>query len=65
VLTVDGKEVDRHPIKNTTLMVIDEPFDIGSDTRTPVDIAYDVPFRFTGSIDRLDPRSMFAISALR
>jgi arylsulfatase len=55
VLTVDGKEVDRHPIKYTIpiLMVIDETFDIGSDTRTPVDFTYDVPFRFTGSIDKL------------
>jgi hypothetical protein len=35
------------------LMAIDETFDIGSDTRTPVDFTYDVPFRFTGSINKL------------
>ena len=34
-------------------MSIDETFDIGLDTRTPVDFSYDVPFRFTGTIDKL------------
>lgn len=55
VLTVDGKEVDRQTVKYSIplLMVIDETFDIGSDTRMPVDFTYDVPFRFTGSIDKL------------
>ena len=55
VLTVDGKEADRKTVKYTipVLMVIDETFDIGSDTRTPVDFTYDCPFRFTGSIDKL------------
>ena len=58
VLTVDGKEVDRKGIQYTIplLMVIDETFDIGSDTRTPVDFTYDVPFHFTGSIDKLTYR---------
>ena len=55
VLTVDGKEVDRQTVKYSipVLMVIDETFDIGSDTRMPVDFTYHVPFRFTGSIDKL------------
>ena len=35
------------------LMSIDETFDVGADTRTPVDDSYDVPFRFTGAIDKL------------
>ena len=35
------------------LMPIDETFDIGLDTRTPVDDSYEVPFRFTGKIDRV------------
>ena len=35
------------------LMTIDETFDIGSDTRTPVDDSYKLPFRFTGKIDKL------------
>jgi hypothetical protein len=34
-------------------MSIDESFDIGSDTRTGVDDSYRLPFRFTGSIDKL------------
>jgi len=33
---------------------VDDTFDIGSDTGTPVDDQdYQVPFRFTGKIDRL------------
>ena len=36
-------------------MTIDETFDIGSDTRTPVDDAdYQVPFPFTGTISKVD-----------
>jgi len=55
VLTVDGKEVDRKTIEHTIplVMSIDETFDIGLDTRTPVDFTYDLPFRFTGKIDKL------------
>jgi len=56
VLTVDGKEVDRKTIPHTIplLMSVDETFDIGSDTRTPVDdFEYQVPFHFTGKIDKL------------
>ena len=34
-------------------MAIDESFDIGSDTRSPVDDSYKLPFRFTGTIDKL------------
>jgi hypothetical protein len=34
-------------------MSIDETFDIGSDTRTGVDDSYQLPFRFTGTIDKL------------
>ena len=56
VLSVDGKEVDRKTIEHTIplLMSIDETFDIGLDTRTPVDFSYDVPFRFTETIDKLN-----------
>jgi arylsulfatase len=35
-------------------MSIDETFDIGLDTRTPADFTYDVPFAFTGTIDKLN-----------
>ena len=55
VLTVDGKELARKTIPHTIplLMSIDETFDIGVDTRTPVDDSYNVPFRFTGTINKL------------
>jgi hypothetical protein len=54
VLTVDGK-LARKTIPHTIplLMSIDETFDVGVDTRTPVDNDYQVPFRFTGKIDKL------------
>jgi arylsulfatase len=35
------------------LMSIDESFDIGSDTRTGVDDSYQLPFNFTGTINKL------------
>ncbi len=56
VLSVDGREVDRKTVPHTIplLMSIDETFDIGLDTRTPVDFSYDVPFAFTGTIDKLN-----------
>ncbi len=34
-------------------MSIDETFDIGSVTRTAVDDSYKLPFRFTGTINKL------------
>ena len=34
-------------------MTIDETFDVGVDIRTPVDDSYSVPFRFTGTINKL------------
>jgi arylsulfatase len=58
VLSVDGKEADRKTIPHSIpiLMSIDETFDIGSDTRTAVDFSYEVPFEFTGTIDKLNYR---------
>ena len=55
VLSVDGKELSRQKIEHTIpfLMAIDESFDIGSDTRTAVDDSYKLPFRFTGTINKL------------
>ncbi len=55
VFTVDGKELARKTLKHTIplLMTVDETFDIGIDTRTPVDDSYKLPFRFTGTIDKL------------
>jgi hypothetical protein len=34
-------------------MSIDESLDIGMDTRTPVDDSYELPFRFTGTINKM------------
>jgi len=56
ILTVDGHETAKKTIPHTIplLMSIDETFDIGMDTRSPVvEFAYDLPFRFTGTIDSL------------
>jgi hypothetical protein len=58
VLIVDGKEVDKKSMENTTPIMFpeDEDFDIGQDTRTPVALIayrYDCPFKFTGKINKL------------
>jgi arylsulfatase len=56
VLKMDDKEVANKKIPHTIpfLMALDETFDIGVDTRTPVDDNdYQVPFRFTGKIAKL------------
>ena len=55
VLTVDGKEVARKTIPHTIpiIMTESETFDVGVDLRSPVDFTYEVPFRFTGKIDKL------------
>ena len=56
VLKVDGKEVASQKIPHTVpaLMPWDETFDVGMDTRTGVeDNDYQVPFAFTGTIDKL------------
>jgi arylsulfatase A-like enzyme len=56
VLKIDGKVVDSHKQPNSVafLEVSDETFDVGVDTRTGVnDADYQVPFPFTGTIDKL------------
>src|SRR5881397_3559193 len=55
VLTVDGKELAKKKLEHTIplMMTIDETFDIGVDTRTGVDDSYKLPFKFTGTIDKL------------
>jgi arylsulfatase len=55
VFTVDGKEMARKTIEHTIplIMTIDENFDIGLDSGTGVDDSYELPFAFTGTIDRL------------
>jgi arylsulfatase len=56
VLKVDDTEVANKKIPHTIpfLMALDETFDVGIDTRTPVDDNdYQLPFRFTGKIAKL------------
>jgi arylsulfatase len=55
VFTVDGKELARKTLEHTVplLMTVDENFDIGVDSGTGVDDSYQLPFRFTGTIDKL------------
>jgi len=58
VLYVDGREVARNSMEHTTPITFpeDETFDIGQDTRTGVallEYRYDVPFKFTGKINKL------------
>jgi arylsulfatase len=58
VLSVDGKEVARNSMEHGTPVTFpeDESFDIGQDTRTGVamlEYRYDVPFKFTGKINKL------------
>ncbi len=55
-LKVDGKVVSTQTMDRTVPLVLpwDETFDIGADTGTPVDDKdYQVPFKFTGKIDKL------------
>jgi arylsulfatase len=55
VLSVDGNELSQKTMEHSIpfLMAIDETFDIGCDTRTPVDDSYELPFPFTGTINKL------------
>jgi arylsulfatase A-like enzyme len=55
VLTVDGRVLAKQKMEHTIpfLMTIDESMDIGVDTRTPVDESYKLPFKFTGTIDKV------------
>lgn len=55
IMTVDGKEFAKKTIPHSIpiIMTIDETFDIGSDLRTGVDSTYELPFTFTGTIDKL------------
>ena len=55
-LKVDGKVVSTQALEHTVPLTLpwDETVDIGSDTGTPVDDKdYQVPFKFTGKIDKL------------
>ena len=56
VLKVDGREVASKRMARTVPLILqwDETFDVGADTGTPVDDKdYQVPFRFTGKLNKL------------
>jgi hypothetical protein len=56
VLKVDGKEISTQKMERTIPLILqwDETFDIGADTRTPVDDRdYQVPSAFTGKLNKL------------
>ena len=54
-ISVDGKQVAQGRIDRTVPLrfSFDETFDIGEDTGTPVSEDYDVPFGFTGKIEKV------------
>jgi hypothetical protein len=57
-LFVDGQSVAKKTMENTTPIMFpeDEAFDVGQDTRSGVamiEYRYDVPFKFTGKINKL------------
>jgi hypothetical protein len=54
-LTVDGKEVANGKLTRTIPFRVsaDETLDIGEDTGTPVSEDYHVPFKFTGTLNKV------------
>jgi arylsulfatase len=56
MLFVDGKEVAKGRIEKTILgrFSADETFDTGEDTGSPVSDLYKTPFRFTGTIQKVE-----------
>ncbi len=54
-LLVDGKEVANGRVEKTVPIRIslDEGLDVGEDTGTPVNLNYDVLFKFTGEIEKV------------
>jgi len=55
VLKVDGNEVATQKMEHTLPFILqfDESMDIGSDTGSPVSDDYQIPFAFTGKLDRI------------
>jgi arylsulfatase A-like enzyme len=54
-LAVDGETVAKGRIEKTVPIRIslDEGLDVGEDTGTPVNLNYDVPFKFSGEIEKV------------
>jgi arylsulfatase len=56
LLSVDGKQVGQKKVDETVgrRFSLDETYDVGEDTGTPVDFAtYDVPFKFNGELKKV------------
>ncbi len=55
VLSVDGNSVAKGRIEHTipVRISVDEGLDVGQDTGTPLNLSYDVPFRFPGKIKKV------------
>jgi arylsulfatase A-like enzyme len=54
-LFVDGTEIAKGRIERTIpiRIALDEGLDVGEDSGTPVNLNYDVPFKFTGKIEKV------------
>jgi len=54
-VNVDDKEVARGRVERTIpiRVALDETLDVGEDAGTPVNLSYDVPFKFTGKIEKV------------
>jgi arylsulfatase len=54
-MRVDGAKVAEGRVERTLpyRISLDEGLDVGEDTGTPVNLGYDVPFRFTGRIEKV------------
>jgi arylsulfatase A-like enzyme len=54
-LSADGKKIAEGRIERTVPIryALDEGLDVGEDTGTPVDLSYDVPFKFTGTLGKV------------
>jgi arylsulfatase len=66
-LSADGKQIAQGKIERTVPIrySLDEGLDVGEDTGTPVNLTYDVPYKFTGKIDKvvIDLKPMEAATA--
>lgn len=65
-LSADGKQIAQGNIERTVPIryALDEGLDVGEDTGTPVNLDYEVPFKFTGTIEKVmvDLKPMDAVS---
>ncbi|MCX7409832.1 MAG: hypothetical protein NTZ32_17285 [Planctomycetales bacterium] len=54
-VSVDGKEVAKGRVERTIpiRIALDETLDVGEDCGTPVNLSYDVPFKFSGKIEKV------------